>query len=118
MKRIQKIKFIFGVILTSFAILGGLIFFLESFKIFSRLLDYSHLSEVFKDGSAVSGRIGRGRYEDSQNLYSGGGASNVPIFLGLCGIAGAILLMSLKTCKGDKTVKSVNATGNQGKVFI
>ncbi len=105
MKSIEKIKFIFGLILISFSILGGLIFFLESFKILNHLLDYGNLSTVFQGGWAISGR------RDDGFAYSGGGASNIPIFLGLCSFAGSFLLTSIKTMQGGKIIKRTNATG-------
>lgn len=81
MKNIEKIKFICGLTLVSFAILGGLIFYLESFKIIEGLLNNCELSDIFNSGWVPG---------------SGGGASNAPIFLGLCGLAGAHLLASVR----------------------
>lgn len=86
MKEIEKIKFICGLTLVSFAILGGLIFYLESFKIMESFLNYGGLSAVFEGGWVPD---------------SGGGASNVPIFLGLCGLSGAYLLSSVRPSKTD-----------------
>jgi hypothetical protein len=71
MKSIEKIKFILGLILLSFPIIGGLIFFLEGFGVLFVLLDYNNLSDIFD--------------------------KDTPIFLGLCGIGGSILLNSVKT---------------------
>jgi hypothetical protein len=90
MKNIEKIKFICGLTLVSFAILGGLIFYLESFKIMESLLNYGKLSGIF-EGGWVSG--------------SGGGASNAPIFLGLCGLAGAYLLASVRPSKTENKIE-------------
>jgi hypothetical protein len=109
MKSIEKIKFMFGMTLISFAILGGLIFFLESFKIFNQLLDYGSLSSVFQGGWKISGSSIVGR--DREFYFSGGGASNIPIFLGLCGLAGTFLLTSVKAVQGDKIANITNATG-------
>lgn len=104
MKKIEKIKLIFGLILTSFAILGGLIFFLESFNIFNHLLDYGHLSQVFRDGGGAN-------RDGWHSVSFGGGASNAPIFLGLCGLSGTFLLNSLpKTVKENKTIITPNVT--------
>lgn len=104
MRSIEKIKLIFGIILTSFAILGGLIFFLESFKIIKNSLDYRHLSVVFQ-GGGVNYNIGR------DAVSSGGGASNIPIFLGLCGLAGTFLLTSItRTMEKNETTISTKAT--------
>ncbi len=80
MKNLEKIKFICGLTLVSFAITGGLIFYLESFKILEHILSTSYTSLIWEDGSG-----------------DGSGASNTPIFLGLCGIAGAYLLASVKS---------------------
>jgi hypothetical protein len=91
MKNIEKIKFICGIILIIFAILGGLIFYLESFKVAKSLLNYGKLSAIFEGGWLNE---------------SGGGASNVPIFLGLCGLSGAYLLGSIKPIKTEKKVNS------------
>lgn len=89
MKNIEKIKFICGITLLTFAILAGLIFYLESFKIAKSLLNYGKLSAIFEGGW-----LGE----------SGGGASNVPIFLGLCGLSGAYLLGSIKPIKKENKV--------------
>ena len=90
MKNIEKIKFICGLTLVSFAILGGLIFYLESFKIMESLLNYGKLSGIFEGGWV---------------LDSGGGASNTPIFLGLCGLAGAYLLASIRPSKTETKIE-------------
>lgn len=84
MKEIEKVKFICGLTLVSFAIIGGIIFYLESFEIMKSLLHYGNLSPIFEGGWVPD---------------SGGGASNVPIFLGLCGLSGAYLLSSVKPIK-------------------
>jgi hypothetical protein len=92
MKNIEKIKFISGLTLVSFAILGGLIFYLESFKILDEILSGGNQSQIWEDG-----------YGD------GAGASNSPIFLGLCGLAGAFLLSSVKPMKiEEKDETNVN----------
>lgn len=75
MKNIEKIKLICGLVLVSFAILAGLIFYLESFGILNNTLE-PYVSYVFTRGES--------------------GASNTPIFLGLCGLSGAYLLSSVK----------------------
>lgn len=79
MKNIEKIKFYFGIILIIYSILGGLIFYLESFEILDELFDDNNLSYIFRRG-----------YGD------GSGASNTPNFLGLCAVAGSILLATTK----------------------
>ena len=79
MKEIEKIKFICGLTLVSFAILGGLIFYLESFKILKEILNDNDLSYIFRRGYG-----------------EGSGHSQVIIFLGLCGLAGAYLLASVR----------------------
>jgi hypothetical protein len=71
MKDIEKIKFIYGLTLVTFAIIGGVIFFLESFKILDEVLSTSKTSRIWEEDST-------------------------PIFLGLCGLAGAYLLASVK----------------------
>ncbi len=81
MKQVDNIKFIGGIMLLSFAILGGLIFFLEGFGMFNNIYNYGNLSGIYEGGWTGD---------------SGGGASNTPIFLGLCGLAGAYLLASIK----------------------
>ncbi len=80
MKNLEKIKFICGLIMISFAILGGIFFYFESLGI----------GEVWYDLSRSDGFYW---------LWTGvnnGGSSNAPIFLGICGFAGAYLLASVK----------------------
>lgn len=84
MKDIEKIKFICGLTLVAFAIIGGLIFFLESFKILDEVLSTSKTSQIWEDGYG-----------------EGSGASHTPIFLGLCGLAGAYLLASVRPSKTE-----------------
>jgi hypothetical protein len=67
-----------------FAVLGGLIFYLESFKVLRRFLSTSRTSNIWEGGS---------------------GASMTPIFLGLCAIAGAMLLGSVKPRKESEIIK-------------
>jgi len=89
MKNIEKIKFILGITLVGFAILGGLIFFFESFEILDEVLgDKYHTSQIWQQG--------RG---------DGSGASSTPIFLGLCGLAGAYLLASIKPSNTETKVE-------------
>ncbi len=88
MKEIEKIKFICGLTLVSFAILGGLIFYLESFKILKEILNDYDLSYIFRQGSGA-----------------GSGASHTPIFLGLCGLAGAYLLASVRPSKTETKIE-------------
>jgi hypothetical protein len=71
MKSIEKIKFILGLILLSFPIIVGVIFFLEGFGVLFVIIDYDNLSDLF--------------------------TKDTPIFLGLCGIGGSLLLNSVKT---------------------
>jgi hypothetical protein len=68
-------KKIAGTLLVSYAALGGIIFYLESLKIFDDVFSTSNTSRIW-DASDAS--------------------SMTPIFLGLCGIAGAMLLNSIK----------------------
>lgn len=88
MKKVELLKLWFGIILISFAIIGGLIFYLESFEILDSILSTSDTSQIWEDGYG-----------------EGSGASNTPIFLGLCAIAGSLLLMNMKN-------KEVNETKN------
>ncbi|MDD4110705.1 MAG: hypothetical protein PHS54_04045 [Clostridia bacterium] len=88
MKNIEKIKFIFGLTLVSFAIIGGLVFYLESFEILDGFLDGRH-SRIFWTIT----------YDDSV------ATSNTPIFLGLCGLAGAYLLSSVKPIKTEAKIE-------------
>jgi hypothetical protein len=85
MKNIEKIKFIFGLTLLSFAIIGVLIFFLESFRIIDTVLSARETSNIWEKGSG-----------------DGSGASNTPIFLGLCGLSGAYLLSKVKPVKQEE----------------
>lgn len=85
MKHIEKIKFWAGVILMLFAILGGFIFYLESFEVFKRLLTDRRTSDIWENGYG-----------------EGSGASMTPIFLGLSGMSGAMLLGSIKLTAEDK----------------
>jgi uncharacterized membrane protein YuzA (DUF378 family) len=84
MKNIENIKFICGLTLLAFAIVGGLIFFLESFKILDSVLSTADTSQIWEDGYG-----------------EGSGASQTPIFLGICGLAGAYLLASVKPIKTE-----------------
>jgi uncharacterized membrane protein YuzA (DUF378 family) len=93
MKDIEKIKFICGLILVAFAIIGGLIFFLESFKILDEVLSTKKTSRIWEDGYG-----------------EGSGASHTPIFLGLCGLAGAYLLASVRP---SKTETKIEVTSDQ-----
>ncbi len=94
MKEIEKIKFICGLALVSFAILGGLIFYLESFKILKEILNDNNLSYIFRRGYG-----------------EGSGPSQVIIFLGLFGLAGAYLLASARpVVVKDKMEVSSNNT--------
>jgi hypothetical protein len=88
MKNIEKIKFICGLTLVSFAILGGLLFYLESFKIFKEVLNDNNLSYIFRRGYG-----------------EGSGPSQVTIFLGLCGLAGAYLLASVRPAISEDKIK-------------
>jgi uncharacterized membrane protein YuzA (DUF378 family) len=88
MKNIEKIKFICGLTLLVFAIIGGLIFFLESFKILDSVLSMNDTSRIWEDGYG-----------------EGSGASNTPIFLGLCGLAGSYLLSSVKPTKEEAKIE-------------
>lgn len=98
MKNIEIIKFICGLTLVSFAIFCGIIFYLESFNIVESLLNYTNLSGIFEGGWVSD---------------SGGGASNIPIFFGLCGLAGAYLLVSVKSGKTEiKTETSSDQSTN------
>jgi hypothetical protein len=76
MKSIEKIKFILGIILLSFPLIGGVIFYLEGFRVLEEVLDYDYISNIFDN--------------------------DTPIFLGLCGIGGSILLNSVKTDSLEK----------------
>ena len=90
MKHLEKIKFIIGFILISFSIVIGLCFFIEAFGIAGKILN-NDVSMIFKDVSLyehVRGSVG-GR-------VSAGGSANTVIFFGLCGLAGAYLLASVK----------------------
>jgi hypothetical protein len=88
MKDIEKIKFICGLTLVAFAIIGGLIFFLESFKILDKVLSTNNISQIWEDG-----------------FGEGSGASHTPIFLGLCGLAGAYLLASVRPSKTETKIE-------------
>ena len=78
-KIIEIVKLILGLTLLLIPILTGIIFCLESFEILSKTLSYKNLSVIWRDGDV--------------------GASNTPIFLGLCAIAGAYLLANYKSNK-------------------
>lgn len=93
MKNIEKIKFICGLTLVAFAIIGGLIFFFESFKILDEVLSTNKTSQIWEDGYG-----------------EGSGASHTPIFLGLCGLAGAYLLASVRP---SKTETKIEVTSDQ-----
>ena len=88
MKDIEKIKFICGLTLVAFAIIGGLIFFFESFKILDEVLSTNKTSQIWEDGYG-----------------EGSGASHTPIFLGLCGLAGAYLLASVRPSKTETKIE-------------
>jgi hypothetical protein len=88
MKNIEKIKFICGLTLLAFAIIGGLIFYLESFEILDSVLSIRDTSRIWEDGYG-----------------EGSGASTTPIFLGLCGLAGSYLLSSVKPPKTESKIE-------------
>lgn len=78
MKHINTIKLIFGLVLISIPIVGSINFF------------YHYLWNT--------------EFTSSMKLYNyvwfvgrNGGASNTPLFFGLCAIAGAIILASIKS---------------------
>jgi uncharacterized membrane protein YuzA (DUF378 family) len=85
MKFIETIKLICGLILVSFAILAGLIFYLLSFDIIAEILYGDQLSSLFWHYFGINKA-----------------PSNVPIFFGLCGLAGAYLLASVKSVKTER----------------
>lgn len=95
MKNIETIKFICGLTLVSFSILAGLIFYLESFNILNSMLSLDNVSPVFWVfmGQSLSAA-----------------PSNTPIFLGLCGLAGAYLLASVRP---DKTENKIEVNSDQ-----
>jgi hypothetical protein len=78
-KTIEITKLILGLTLLFIPILTGIILCLESFKILDHTLNYATLSVIWKHGDS--------------------GASNTPIFLGLCGLAGAYLITNYKSSK-------------------
>ena len=88
MKYIEKIKFICGLTLVAFAIIGGLIFFLESFKILDEVLRTNKTSRIWENGYG-----------------NGSGATHTPIFLGLCVLAGEYLLASVRPSKTETKIE-------------
>jgi uncharacterized membrane protein YuzA (DUF378 family) len=96
MKVIEIIKFICGLTLVSFPILAGLIFYLESFNILAHVLPTTNISPIFK-------------------VYTGDAAaiSNTSIFLGLCGLAGAYLLASVKSVKNESKTEFTSNQSNK-----
>tara|TARA_R110002096_G_scaffold350238_1_gene543310 strand:+ start:181 stop:423 length:243 start_codon:yes stop_codon:yes gene_type:complete len=76
MNHLEKIKFWLGIVLISFAVIGGIIFFIEMF------FHSSNSSLAFGYTSSRKGIL----------LV----ALNTPIFFGLCAIAGAWLIISVK----------------------
>lgn len=69
-KILEILKLSISILLLLFPIMGGIIFFLEGFYISPTILDFDNLSEIYD--------------------------KDTPIFLGLCGIGGAILLNAVK----------------------
>jgi hypothetical protein len=69
-KILEITKLIIGILLLIYPILGGIIFFLEGFYVTPTILDFDNLTEIYD--------------------------KDTPVFLGLCGIGGAILLNSVK----------------------
>ena len=69
-KILEITKLSVGLLLLLFPILGGIIFFLEGFYITPTILDFDNLTGIYD--------------------------KDTPVFLGLCGIGGAILLNSVK----------------------
>ncbi|MFM7015099.1 MAG: hypothetical protein ACKOX3_02115 [Bacteroidota bacterium] len=69
-KILEITKLSIGILLLIFPILGGIIFFLEGFYVTPTILDFDNLTEIYD--------------------------KDTPVFLGLCGIGGAILLNSVK----------------------
>lgn len=69
-KILEITKLSIGILLLIFPILGGIIFFLEGFYVTPTILDFDNLTGIYD--------------------------KDTPVFLGLCGIGGAILLNSVK----------------------
>ncbi len=69
-KILEITKLSIGILLLIFPILGGIIFFLEGFYVTPTILDFDNLTEIYD--------------------------KDTPVFFGLCGIGGAILLNSVK----------------------
>ncbi|RNI34807.1 hypothetical protein EFY79_14050 [Hanamia caeni] len=84
-KIIELTKLILGLILLLFPVIGGLIFYLEGLSILHKVINVKNVSGVFWV-----------YYGDST------AASNTPIFLGLCGLAGAYLLANYKSSKMEQ----------------
>lgn len=72
-KSLEAIKITFGLLLLIFPVIGGIILYLDSFGI--QLYNGVHYDSI------------------SEVLFS----NQASLFLGLCGVAGAILINSLKT---------------------
>ena len=79
MEKIEKLKLIIGLILISFSVIIGIVFFLESFGILNNFFSQSSLSMIYEDGVI----------DHRRDSVIGGGASNVTIFIGLCSISGS-----------------------------
>ncbi|PTM09605.1 MAG: hypothetical protein DA407_05405 [Bacteroidetes bacterium] len=78
MNGLEKTKVIFGIILLFFTTIFYLVLFLEAFDIMKYGTLDTNLSDIFES-------------KDS--------SSNAPIFMGLCGLAGAYLLSGVKLKK-------------------
>jgi len=88
-KIIKNLKLSLGLILISYAIFGGLMFYLEALDFYDKEIFEKHISDVWLPASGgYDGNTG-----ESFPTY---GTSTVPVFLGLCGLAGAYLLGSIK----------------------
>jgi len=76
---LEIFKFLVGLTFVAFAILGGIIYYLEAFG-YVDVVMHGYFSPIWNVGV----------------MNKGNAASSVPIFLGLCGIAGAYLLANTK----------------------
>jgi hypothetical protein len=78
-KIIETVKFIFGMLLLLIPIIGGIVFYLEGFEVLKSFFAIGNLSIIW--------------------IPVQGASSTTPIFLGLCGIAGAYLMSNIRLKK-------------------
>jgi len=85
MKKIELVKFIFGIAFCLIAFLGALLFFLGYFNIITAIHD--------NDGNTNFARIWCGNSSSDNSIHA---SSFTTIFLAVCGVCGSYLLSKME----------------------